>query len=336
MIRNSEREPLPYYRWFWRDWRASRRVQRMSWQAQGLFRTLLDEFWAVGILSDDLVELADICNCTLQEMELYWPEIAPCWEPVEGGYRNAKMDAQRTDTDMLRAAYARNGRAGGISKLASVSQYQAIAHSSEAIATAPQAIASGLQAIASDRHIAEQSKSISRVEQSKSTSLCPTVQEPSDRGAGKDETAPRQPAVAVRKKRGSHRPYDPGFERAYAAYPKHEEKSGSETEYLAAVKRLRRGERDKPAMPGEEPHVFLLAAAEDHARRMTAQARQPGKIRSMRRWLLHSTYLDYVPAPRMEIVELTPEEAAAQWERDFGGARNLARNLGNAGGSANA
>ena len=322
MIRNSEREPLPYYRWFWRDWRASRRVQRMSWQAQGLFRTLLDEFWAVGILSDDLVELADICNCTLQEMELYWPEIAPCWEPVDSGYRNAKMDAQRTDTDMLRAANARNGRAGGAAKLA--------------IASNCQALASDRQATASERHIAEQSKSISKAEQSKSTSLCPTVQEPSDRGAEKDETAPCQPAVAVRKKRGSHRPYDPGFERAYAAYPKHEEKSGSETEYLAAVKRLRRGERDKPAMPGEEPHVFLLAAAEDHARRMTAQARQPGKIRSMRRWLLHSTYLDYVPAPRMEIVELTPEEAAAQWERDFGGARNLARNLGNAGGSANA
>lgn len=41
-------EPLPYYKWLWKDRRATRKVQRMSWQARGLCRELLDEFWVEG------------------------------------------------------------------------------------------------------------------------------------------------------------------------------------------------------------------------------------------------------------------------------------------------
>lgn len=118
MTRVRKGEPLPYYRWFWRDFRANRKVQRMSWQARGLYRELLDEFWAEGSLPNDLEKLADICGCKLSEMKQLWPEIEPCWELWPEGFRNAKMDEQRTDADYVRAQNAANGRSGGRAKAA--------------------------------------------------------------------------------------------------------------------------------------------------------------------------------------------------------------------------
>lgn len=43
-------EALPYYRWHWRDYRANRKVQRMTYIERGLYRELLDECWAEGFI----------------------------------------------------------------------------------------------------------------------------------------------------------------------------------------------------------------------------------------------------------------------------------------------
>jgi uncharacterized protein YdaU (DUF1376 family) len=86
----------------------------MSWKARGLYRELLDECWVDGIIPDDIAKLADICDCTPEEMEALWPEIAPCWTRVEGGYTNARLESQRTAKDAERAARARAGRGGGL------------------------------------------------------------------------------------------------------------------------------------------------------------------------------------------------------------------------------
>lgn len=134
-------EPLPYYKWHWRDYRANRRVQRMSWQAKGLYRELLDEFWAEGYLPLDHSELADICGCSLDEFETYWPQVKGCWEETETGYVNAKMDTMRTATDTNRVTNANNGRAGAMAKMA----------------VAKPSLANAKQSLGG-RHIAEQSR----------------------------------------------------------------------------------------------------------------------------------------------------------------------------------
>lgn len=85
----------------------------MSWQAKGLYRELLDEFWAEGSLPLDHGELADICGCSAEEFEIYWPQISGCWELTEDGLVNAKMDTVRTETDTIRANRARSGSKGG-------------------------------------------------------------------------------------------------------------------------------------------------------------------------------------------------------------------------------
>jgi len=134
-------EALPYYRWLWRDWRANRKVQRMSWQARGLYRELLDEFWSEGSIPADLDKLADICGCTRGEMEQFWPQIEPSWERIEGGYRNAKMESQRTSKDAERITKANSGRKGGLA-----CNSRTRAEESEADASTCLAVAKDIQA----------------------------------------------------------------------------------------------------------------------------------------------------------------------------------------------
>lgn len=141
-------EPLPYYKWHWRDYRANRRVQRMSWQAKGLYREMLDEFWAEGSLPLDHAELADICGCTAEEFENHWPEIKGCWEETQDGLANAKMDSMRTATDSTRVTNAKSGRAGAIAKLANAKPTLANA-----------------ERTSGERHIAEQSRADERREE---------------------------------------------------------------------------------------------------------------------------------------------------------------------------
>ena len=59
---------LPYYKWFWQDWRANRKIQRMTYIEKGLYRELLDECWVEGFIPDDIEELADICGCPKEIM----------------------------------------------------------------------------------------------------------------------------------------------------------------------------------------------------------------------------------------------------------------------------
>lgn len=113
----------------------------MCWQAKGLYRELLDEFWAEGFLPVDHEELSVICGCTVAEFETYWPQIKGSWEETPEGLVNAKMDSQRTATDSARVTNAKNGKAGAIAKLANASTPPADAKQSP-----------------SERHIEEQSK----------------------------------------------------------------------------------------------------------------------------------------------------------------------------------
>lgn len=155
-------QPLRYYKWFWQDWRANRKVQRMSWQARGLYRELLDELWSEGVIPDDLAKLAEICGCTLEEMTRYWPEIAPCWVRIEGGYSNAKMEDQRTAKDAERAEKARFGRSGGLSSNSRSRTPQASVEAPKASASNAQASGGQLQAPA---HIEEKRREEHRREE---------------------------------------------------------------------------------------------------------------------------------------------------------------------------
>ena len=108
---------LPYYKWFWQDWRANRAVQRMTYIQRGIYRELLDECWAEGFIPDDIEKLADICGCPPEVMADAWQVLSKCFEPAgDGVLINEKLHTLRTDKDAERARKAANGSAGGKAK----------------------------------------------------------------------------------------------------------------------------------------------------------------------------------------------------------------------------
>lgn len=105
-------EPLYYYKWFWKDWRSNRSVQRMHYISRGLYRELLDEQFAEGFIPVELKAIAEICGCPLAVMKEYWPEIEPHFvSDGRGGLIHPKMESVRTDKDAERVQNSKAGKA---------------------------------------------------------------------------------------------------------------------------------------------------------------------------------------------------------------------------------
>ena len=120
-------EPLPYFKWYWRDFRGNRKVQRMNHVERGLYRDLLDEQWDAGWIPDDITKLADICGCSVEVMTAAWPSIQQCFVPLEDDPTkliNPRLERERTASDAKRANLARAGRQGAIAKQASTNAKQ--------------------------------------------------------------------------------------------------------------------------------------------------------------------------------------------------------------------
>ena len=108
---------LPYYKWFWQDWRANRKIQRMSYIERGLYRELLDECWVEGFIPSDIEELADICGCPVEVMADAWQVLSKCFDVLEDGKLvNEKLHSLRTEKDVERLKKSENGKKGGIAK----------------------------------------------------------------------------------------------------------------------------------------------------------------------------------------------------------------------------
>jgi uncharacterized protein YdaU (DUF1376 family) len=105
-----------YTKWYVRDFRSSRKVQRMGYLARGFYRELLDEEFLEGSIPNDVAALADICGCPLKVMEKAWPEISPCFQEIDGRLFNTKLESLRTEQDKIRVKRAEAGRLGGIAK----------------------------------------------------------------------------------------------------------------------------------------------------------------------------------------------------------------------------
>lgn len=119
-IRSKPNEPLPYYKWYWRDWRGSRVVQKMTALERGIYRELMDEQWRSGALKNDPEWLAEQAMCTAEELAQVWHVLSKCFPPIEGTdgklLANERLEAERTTTDRERVNRAIAGRLGGLAK----------------------------------------------------------------------------------------------------------------------------------------------------------------------------------------------------------------------------
>lgn len=111
---------LPYYKFYWQAWRASRTVQRMTYIERGLYRELLDECWAEGSIPNDLTSLADICGCPEDVLANAWQMLSKCFVEIDGNRLiNTRMNEERTEKDQIRVKMALSGQKGGMAKLRS-------------------------------------------------------------------------------------------------------------------------------------------------------------------------------------------------------------------------
>lgn len=116
----GELKALPYYRWYVDGHRASRKVQALSYVAEGLLRSLLDECWKKGGVPDDLEKLADICRCPVSVMAEHWPSVKRCLATAPGldgmFLLSPRLEKERTKEDGKRAKARLAGQMGGLSK----------------------------------------------------------------------------------------------------------------------------------------------------------------------------------------------------------------------------
>jgi uncharacterized protein YdaU (DUF1376 family) len=116
---------LPYYKWFWQDYRANRKVQRMTYIERGLYRELLDECWIEGSIPKSISDLADICGCPEEVMANAWQMLSKCFIKVGDKYENEKLNSMRTERDQIRVIRSQAGKAGGQAKVANANKVQA-------------------------------------------------------------------------------------------------------------------------------------------------------------------------------------------------------------------
>ncbi len=108
-------EPLPYYRWYWRDWRASRAVQRMPFEARAIYRELLDECWVSGTIPDltshdTALQLADIVGTSHDIITTWWSHVRPQFRKKGRRLYNDRIERERTIADQLRVEKSLAGK----------------------------------------------------------------------------------------------------------------------------------------------------------------------------------------------------------------------------------
>ena len=133
-------EPMGYYKWHWKDYRADRRVSRMDWKARGIYRELLDECWSKGGIPDNAEDLADIVGCEVEDITSAWQMLSKCFKYQADGSTcltlastcladsskkiliSEKMEEQRTAKDAQRVLRSLAGKRGGKNKHANASE----------------------------------------------------------------------------------------------------------------------------------------------------------------------------------------------------------------------
>jgi uncharacterized protein YdaU (DUF1376 family) len=123
---DERRKPLPYLRWYVADYRASRRVQRLTWQERGIYRELLDECWIEGSIPDDPPRLAEIAGVPQGVMAEAWVHLRPMFVEIDGldgmYLTHRRLETERSEDDAYRVRMANAGRKGGLAKASKAKQ----------------------------------------------------------------------------------------------------------------------------------------------------------------------------------------------------------------------
>ena len=127
-------DPLPYYKWHWLRWRASRKVQRMSILERGIYRELLDEQWAQGCIRDDASTLSEILDDSQQVLAIAKQVLSKCFTEISAGvWQNLTLEEQRTENDKMRSKRKIAGTLGALAKAKSPASAEQVLASAEQV-----------------------------------------------------------------------------------------------------------------------------------------------------------------------------------------------------------
>lgn len=108
--------------WYVKDWIASEDRARMTYEARGVYRDLLDYSWLHHGLPTDHTTIANWLGISLRKFGLIWGMIAACFQEEDGRYVNRKQEEVRQDLDAYRVRKQEAGRAGGKKRAANQAQ----------------------------------------------------------------------------------------------------------------------------------------------------------------------------------------------------------------------
>lgn len=112
MGRSLLARPLSWYQWNPGQWQGSRKVQRMSWAARGLYRELMDECWIKGSVPSTAQGIAALFEAEEDEISALLPQIIRCFDVHPDGYMTSPfIEEVRTEADARRVIQA-NRRLG--------------------------------------------------------------------------------------------------------------------------------------------------------------------------------------------------------------------------------
>lgn len=114
-------EQFTWYPWHPQDWRANRKVARMTPAERGIYRELLDECWLEGSIPGDMDDLAEIARCTPAEMAAAWPALRSSFsERPDGRFVNDKIARVHLAQLEALARQRDGGRKGGQQRVANL------------------------------------------------------------------------------------------------------------------------------------------------------------------------------------------------------------------------
>lgn len=116
-------EQSPAYQWYVKDWRSSRKVQRMSFQAQGMYRAMLDQQWEELSLPDDAAALAEELGGTAAEWVKFLPVLRVNFLILpDGRLQNQRLEKEREKQRKRRDKGSTGGQASGASRQVRLNQ----------------------------------------------------------------------------------------------------------------------------------------------------------------------------------------------------------------------
>jgi len=115
----------PWYKWYPGDYLAD--TYSLSWDADLLYRRILDALWEHGSLPTDLGDLSKICRIDPRKIRRIFPEVLPYLSEISGRYHHPKMTEQRAQAIEHGRKARKAGRKGGVAN-AEATRARARAH----------------------------------------------------------------------------------------------------------------------------------------------------------------------------------------------------------------